>query len=92
MRKKFLRGILALALMIGGGTAVIMDSFAVNACDECDVSSDDPTKRTCGKCGHRGMTKKKAEFKNGKWHVTYKCDNSDCGHIYVRKTYNMSEI
>ncbi|MDE6488333.1 MAG: hypothetical protein K2L46_03550 [Paramuribaculum sp.] len=90
MRKKLINGLAALAIVIGGGTAITMTSIDVHACDDCKVKGKEQPERVCGSCKKKGMSKTGSEFKNGSWHVNYKCDH--CGHTTVYKTKNMYEI
>lgn len=90
MKKRIAGVLMALAIMIGGGVTLTMMSDSVNACDKCNVKSDDARERVCGSCKKKGMTKQGAVLKNGYWHITYKCDH--CSHTTVRKTKNIYEI
>ncbi len=90
MKKKLFRGLIALAIVIGGGVAITMTSNDVHACNNCKVKGKEKSERVCGLCKKKGMSKTGSEFKNGYWHVNYKCDH--CDHTTVYKTKNMNEI
>ena len=90
MKKKLVGGFIALTFVIGTGVAVTMTSSDAHACGNCKVKGKSAPKRECGACNKKGMTKTSSEFKDGYWHVTYKCDH--CSHKTVVKTKNMNEI
>lgn len=91
MKKKLIRVFLALAVVIGGGAAITMTSSDVHACNNCKVKGKEKTERVCGSCKRKGtMAKSGSEFKNGYWHVNFKCDS--CAHTTVYKTKDMNEI
>lgn len=90
MKKKILKSVVVFALLIGGGVAITMTSNDAHACDKCKVKGKEHSERVCGSCKKKGMSKTGSEFKNGYWHVNYKCDH--CGHTTVYITKDMREI
>lgn len=90
MRKKIFRGLLVLTIITAAGTVASMTSTNLTACEDCKVKGKSPSERVCGSCKEKGMSKTKAEFKNGYWYVHYKCDH--CDHETVIKTDDMKEI
>lgn len=87
MKKKLVRGFIALMLVIGAGTAVTTTSSDAHACTKCNTSN---TNRKC-KCGSsRLFADKSWTASNGKLRTNWKC--RDCGHGFTTELRNGKEV
>ncbi len=87
MKKKLIRGLIALALVIGGGVVITMTSNDVHACTKCSTKND---ARKCGICGSsRLFAEKSWTASNGKLRTFWKCE---CGHNFTTELRNGKEV
>lgn len=88
MKKRIVRGLIALALVVGGGTAITMTSNDVHACTKCDTNN---ASRKCGECGSDKLFAKKIfTHTNGKQRTNWKCEK--CGHQFTTELRNGKEV
>lgn len=88
MKKKLIRGLIALAIVIGGGAAFTMTSSDVQACKKCSTKNSD---RKCGECkSTRLFAKTSWTASNGKIRTSWKCE--DCGHNFITEMRNGKEV
>ena len=87
MKKKLVRGFIALALVIGTGVAVTMTSDDAHACTNCNVNN---TNRKC-KCGSSRLFADKIwTASNGKQRTKWIC--KDCGHKFITELRKGKEV
>lgn len=86
MSKKLVSGFIALAIMIGGGAAIMSTSNETHACEECDTSN---LNRKC-KCGSSRLFAKKEEYVKGELRTYWKCE--DCSHSFVTARRKGKEV
>lgn len=86
MSKKLVSGFIALAIMIGGGAAIMSTSNETHACEKCDTND---ASRKC-KCGSSKLFCKKNEYVKGELRSYWKCEK--CGHKFVTARRKGKEV
>ncbi len=88
MKRKLLRWLAALAIVIGGGTAIAMTSNDAHACTKCETK---PSARKCGECGSsRLFAGKSYTASNGKLRTDWNCKG--CSHSFTTELCNGKEV
>ena len=88
MKKRLIRGMIALALVIGGGAALTMMSVDANGCTKCITKN---SARKCGECkSPRLFARKSWTASNGKVRTFWVCE--DCGHSFTTELRNGKEV
>lgn len=88
MKKKLLKGLLAIAIVIGGVTAITMTSDDIHACTKCETK---PSARKCGECGSsRLFAGRSWTASNGKVRTPWSC--RDCNHSFVTELRRGKEV
>lgn len=87
MKKKLIKGLIALVFVIGGAAAVTTASNDAHACTKCNTSN---MNRKC-KCGSsRLFAVKSWTASNGKVRTNWKC--KDCPHAFTTELRNGKEV
>lgn len=88
MRCKLIRGLLALAIVIGGGAAITMTSNDVYACTKCETK---PSARKCGECGSSRLFAGECWIaSNGKVRTPWTCQ--ECKHSFTTELRKGKEV
>lgn len=88
MKQKILRGLFALAIVIGGGAAITTTTNDVHACTKCETK---PSARKCGECGSSRLFPGESwTASNGKVRTSWTC--RDCPHSFVTELRKGKEV
>lgn len=89
MKKKLIRGLIALTLMIGGtATIITITAPDAEACKSCNFSN---VNRKCGNCNSPKLYSVHYYYgNNGRLHSVWECE--DCKHRCVTESKNGKEV
>lgn len=88
MKKKFIRVLMTIVIVIGGGISIIMTAQEVYSCRKCNTK---PHCRKCGECGSSLLFAKKVwTASNNRLRTLWACES--CKHSFITELRSGKEI